>query len=144
MTDAGTHIFRVSLASRLYRDIEIRSAGKLYDLAAAIVGAFDFDFDHAFGFYSKTTGNIYASPIKYELFADMGQSDARSVKRTSIVEAFPAPRSRMTFLFDYGDGWEFRVEMIGYGKKERGLKYPRVLKVLGEAPEQYPTDDDDE
>ena len=83
MADAGTHIFRVSLAPKLYREIEILSASKLYDLAGAIIRAFDFDLDHAFGFYSKTTGNIYASPVKYELFADMGESDARSVKRTS-------------------------------------------------------------
>jgi hypothetical protein len=143
MADAGTHIFRVSLAPKLYRDIEIASTSKLYDLAEAIVRGFDFDFDHAFGFYGKVTGNIYASPIKYELFADMGESDARSVKRTRIGEAFPAVGGQMTFLFDYGDGWQFRVKTTGLGKKERGVNYPRVLKSLGDAPEQYPSDDDD-
>jgi Plasmid pRiA4b ORF-3-like protein len=144
MTGAGTHIFRVSLAPKLYRDIEIASAGKLYDLAKAIVRGFGFDFDHAFGFYSKLTGNIYDSPIKYELFADMGESNARSVKRTRIDEAFPAAAGQMTFLFDYGDEWLFRVNATGLGKKERGLKYPRVINSLGDAPEQYPSDDDDD
>jgi hypothetical protein len=143
MTDAGTHIFRVSLAPKLYRDIEIASTSKLYDLAKAVVRGFDFDFDHPFGFYSKLTGNIYDSPTQYELFADMGESGARSVKRTRIGEAFPAVGGQMTFLFDYGDEWVFRVKATGLGKKERGVKYPRVLKSFGDAPEQYPSDDDD-
>ena len=143
MADAGTHIFRVLLAPKVYRDIEIASTSKLYDLAFAIVRAFDFDFDHAFGFYSKVTGNIYDSPTKYELFVDMGESsDARSVKRTRIGEAFPAAGGQMTFLFDYGDEWLFRVKATGVGKKERGVKYPRVLKLLGDAPEQYPSEDE--
>jgi Plasmid pRiA4b ORF-3-like protein len=144
MADAGTHIFRVALGRKVYRDIEIASTSKLYDLAFAIVRAFDFDFDHAFGFYSKVTGNIYHSPKKYELFVDMGETSdgARSVKRTRIGEAFPAFGAQMTFLFDYGDGWLFRVKETGLGKKERGVKYPRVLKVSGDAPEQYPSDDE--
>ncbi|MBV8752576.1 MAG: hypothetical protein JO328_06930 [Hyphomicrobiales bacterium] len=144
MTDAGTHVFRVSLGSKVYRDVEIASSNKLYDLAKTIVRVFDFDFDHAFGFYSNLKGNIYASPIKYELFADMGESDARSVKRTRISEAFPSAGREMMFLFDYGDGWEFRVKTTGLGKKERGVTYPRLLKSLGDAPEQYPMAEDDD
>ena len=144
MADSNTHIFRVSLGSKLYRDIEIASASKLYDLAEAIVEAFDFDFDHAFGFYSKLTGHIYDSPIQYELFADIGEeSKAGSVKRTRIIEAFPEVGSKMTFLFDYGDEWQFRMETIDRSKKERGVKYPRLVKTLGEAPEQYPQPDDE-
>jgi len=50
MANASTHIFRVSLKPRLYREIEIDSGESLYDLAEAIVLAFDFDLDHAFGF----------------------------------------------------------------------------------------------
>ena len=34
--------------------------------------------------------------VKYELFADMGESEARSVKRTRIVEAFPTVGAKMT------------------------------------------------
>jgi len=142
MANADTHIFRVSLRPKVYRDIEIASASKLYDLAFSIVRAFDFDFDHPFGFYSKLTGNFYDSPLKYELFADMGESEARSVKRTRVGEAFRAAGSQMTFLFDYGDEWVFRVKTTGLGKKERGATYPRILKSVGVAPEQYHSDDE--
>jgi hypothetical protein len=60
----------------------------------------------------------------------MGESDARSVKRTRIAEAFPAVGTKMTFHFDYGDDWQFRVEAIGQNRTERGRKYPR-LKAVG-------------
>ena len=56
MDGATTHILRASLRPKLYRDIEIDSGKSLYDLAEGIVRAFDFDLDHAFGFYSRLTG----------------------------------------------------------------------------------------
>jgi hypothetical protein len=148
MANTGTHVFRASLNPKLYRDIEIPSGKKLYDLAVAIASAFGFDFDHAFGFYSMLTGHVLKSPVKYELFADMDDigepRDAGSVKRTLISEAFPKIGHKMTFLFDYGDGWEFRVELIGQNAKERGVKYPRVVKKVGTAPEQYPDPEEEE
>ena len=56
MVEAGMHIFPVSLNDRrsIRRDIEIESTKTLAGFAKAIVQAFDFDFDHAFGFYPET------------------------------------------------------------------------------------------
>ena len=154
MPRASTHIFRVRLSPKVYRDIEIDSRKSLYDLAAAIVRAFGFDLDHAFGFFSKPTGHIYDSPVRYELFADLddvpvpemgGHSKSGSVKRTTVVQAFPKVGSKMLFLFDYGDHWEFRVEVIGFGEKVPKARYPKLLAVVGEAPPQYPdVDEEDE
>ena len=131
MAEAQTHVFRVSLSPKVYRDFEILSAKNLYDLAGEIVRVFGFDFDHAFGFYSKLTGDVFDSPVKYELFADMGESEARSVKR-----------AKMMFNFDYGDNWQLRIEAIGQNRKELGGKYRKPLKTIGEAPEKYPDPDD--
>lgn len=142
MAEAQTGVFRASLNPKLYRDFEIPAAKKLSDLAGTIVGVFGFDLDHAFGFYSKLTGDIFKSPMKYELFSDMGESDALSVKRTRIGDAFPAVGAKMTFLFDCGDNWQFRIEVIGHARKEPGIRYPRLLKTVGEAPEQYPDPDE--
>jgi Plasmid pRiA4b ORF-3-like protein len=145
MAGATTHIFRASLRPKLYRDIEIDSGKSLDDLAEGIVGAFDFDLDHAFGFYSKLTGHYYDSPIKYELFADLegGESDAKSVRRTKIAQAFPDIGSKMLFMFDYGDKWQFKVEVIGLGEKVPKARYPRVIKSMGTAPPQYPDPDEE-
>lgn len=83
-----------SLRKRLYRDIEIRGTQSLEDLAEAIVAAFDFDMDHAYGFFSKLTGNLNDPPLRFELFADTEGGKSRGVTSTKVTSAFPrwAPR----------------------------------------------------
>jgi hypothetical protein len=147
MAPTSTHIFRVSLldAAKIHRDIEIASSASLHDLAAAIVQAFDFDLDHAFGFHSgKTPRTLMQEAPKYELFADMDdmETDALSVERTSVATAFPKPRHQMTFLFDYGDEWLFTVILTGTGQKAPKTRYPKVLATQGASPKQYPDPDD--
>jgi hypothetical protein len=145
MAVSETLAFRASITPQIYRAIEIADTSSLYVLAQAIVRSFDFDFDHAFGFYSKLTGNIYQSPLRYELFADMGEAEgkARSVKRTRVVEAFPSVGAKMRFLFDYGDGWEFLVELVKRKPKEPKVKLPRLVLSAGKAPAQYPDPEDE-
>jgi 2-iminobutanoate/2-iminopropanoate deaminase len=143
MAAAETLILRVALDGQksIYRDIEIEAEKSLYALAEAIVGAFGFDFDHAFGFYTGLTPTTYARKLpKYELFSDMGEPTpgAQSVKKTKIVQAFPALKHQMLFLFDYGDDWMFRVTLREMSRKAPKTKYPRVVASQGEAPEQYP------
>ena len=43
MAEAQTHVFRVSLSPKVYRDFEILSAKNLYDLAGEIVRVLGFD-----------------------------------------------------------------------------------------------------
>src|SRR5512147_2030402 len=132
MPEATTHILRVMLARKpsVYRDIEISSDDSLYGLAEAIVQAFGFDFDHAFGFYSGFTRNtmMKAQP-RYELFADMGEAtDAKRVKKTSVARAFPKVGKKMLFLLDYGDEWPFRVAVVGLGEKVARARYPKTCE----------------
>jgi hypothetical protein len=146
-TSGGTLIFRATLSGRrsVYRDIEVDGRKSLHDLAAAIVRSFGFDFDHAFGFYSGTTRPTLMRALpKYELFADMGEptEGALGVKRTKIAEAFPRIGHAMTFLFDYGDDWLFKVQLIGAGQKVAKRRYPSVVAGKGEAPAQYPAPED--
>jgi hypothetical protein len=147
MPEAGTHIIRVALQDEptIYREIEVESRKSLSDLAEAIVHAFDFDFDHAFGFYPKLTGrDVMRAEPKYELFADMGETtEARSVRKTCVTDAFPGVGHKMLFMFDYGDDWRFTVEVIGLGQKATKSRYPKVLKKVGKAPEQYGDWDED-
>jgi hypothetical protein len=145
MADSETLIFRASLTPKVYRAIEIAGTSSLYELAQAIVRSFDFDFDHAFGFYNKLKGNIYDSSVRYELFVDMGESEgqAKSVKRTRVGDAFPSVGTKMRLLFDYGDEWHFLVELVERKPKEPKVKLPRLLISAGQAPAQYPDPEDE-
>lgn len=143
MAATETLIFRVALDGHksIYRDIEIESRRSLYAFAEAIVAAFGFDFDHAFGFYTGLTRASYSRKLpKYELFADMGEADAgvQSVKKTTVSKAFPAVKHELLFLFDYGDEWLFRVTLRETSKKIAKTRYPRIVAQGGKAPEQYP------
>ena len=148
MAEAGTHIFRVSLKNRrsVRRDIEIESAKTLADFAEAIVQAFDFDFDHAFGFYPETKGRAVArGRPAYELFADMdAATETRSVRKTKVAQVFSEIGDAMVFLFDYGDEWLFRVELTALGQNVTKTRYLRVLANVDLSSIQYLESDDEE
>lgn len=142
-----TYIFKTNLSPnpKIMREIEIPESASLYKLAEAIIGAYNFDFDHCFGFFSKIAeGRHFDSERKYELFTDLIEegediepTDAGSVKKTKVKEVWRNIGEKMLFLFDYGDNWLFVVELIRLGKREPKQKYPRILKKAGRAPRQY-------
>ena len=87
--EGTTHLLRALLRPTLYRDIELESTDTLYIFARSITRAFGFDFEHAFGFFNRLTGRVFASPIRYELLADAAISGAsRDVHETSVARAF--------------------------------------------------------
>jgi len=141
-----TLIFKTQflLAKKIQREIEVPADFSLYKLAATIVKAYDFDFDHAFGFFRKITERWdFKDTEKYELFADLEDHgiepvDAGSVKKTKISQVWKEPKDQMLFLFDYGDDVRWIVTLKKFGEKQARVKYPRVLSAKGESPEQYP------
>ena len=136
-------VFRALLKPKVYRDLEISRGATLYELAAAVIEAFDFAFDHSFGFYGDVEGDYFEAAVQYELFADIGESQGPGVERTRIDAAFPRVGTAMKFLFDYGDEWHFRVEVIGEAAPKWDVKYPRIIRKVGKAPPQYEYPEDE-
>jgi hypothetical protein len=121
-----------------YRILAIPEGLTLYRLAEAIVDSFDFWFDHCFGFYDNMDGWI-DSDEGYELFADIGEeSRFQGVEKTKVKKVFDKIGKKMLFLFDYGDEWEFIVELIGAESPKEGERYPFVSEFVGAVPTQYP------
>ena len=140
--EGTTHLLRALLRPTLYRDLELESTDTLHTLARGITRAFGFDSEHAFGFFGRLTGRVFASPIRYELLPDAAiGGTSRDVHATSVARAFPRLGSKMLFVYDYGDEWRFRAELIGRGETVAGVAYPRVVARVGKAPEQYPGTD---
>ena len=145
-----TYIFETKLLydKKVVREIEIPEDASLYELAEGINDAYDFGFDHPFGFFDNIKSWI-DSTRSYELFADlkgMGiePTGAKSVKKTTVKQVWENPEDQMLFLFDYGDEWLFVVTLKKFGEKASGVLYPRVVRKKGEAPVQYPMEEDDE
>jgi hypothetical protein len=143
---AETLVFRAMHSPKIYRGFEVADTCTLYALAETIIAVFDFDFDHAFGFYSNLKGNIFASPVRYVLFADIGEGEPGDlgVEKTRAADAFPSPGSKMSFLFDYGDEWVFLIELVARKPRAPKTRLPRLLISAGKAPEQYSYDDEEE
>lgn len=94
-TPRQMHVFKVVSRVKVpgerrspYRVLGVPHDADLYALAAGIVGAFDFDFDHAFGFFDGK--DPYCSGVKYELFHDadvqpmLGEAAAPSEAQVAI------------------------------------------------------------
>jgi len=122
------------------RIIQIDGNATLYNFAKIITEAFEFDFDHCFGFYSdfKRYGK---SEESYELFKDAGEpcaENAKGVKKTHVSEAYPVIGKKLLFLFDYGDEWHFTVKLKEIKEFEGTKVKPAVIESIGKASEQYP------
>ncbi|RJP74076.1 MAG: hypothetical protein C4524_13590 [Candidatus Zixiibacteriota bacterium] len=126
-----------------WRTVALPAGASLYDAAQAIVASFDFDFDHAFGFYDNL--KLWGKPREgYELFADMGEKgEFPGTKKAPIGQVFDRRGKRMLMLFDYGDQWPFVVELVETRPGESGEKLPRMMQSEGEAPLQYGDEEDD-
>ena len=136
--------FKALLDKEIYRVIEIKGNKSLYDFAAIILKSFDFDMDHAFGFFNNLK-NIYKSDEVYELFSDELRSefkqDSKGVNGVIVADVFEL-KKKMAFLFDYGDEWIFLVECKKISEALPKTKYPRIIDKVGDAPEQYPDYDE--
>lgn len=127
------------------RKIQIAETKSLYNFAKVITEAFGFYFDHCFGFYDNFQ-RYHDSKKAYELFTDIGEDPTpgvKGVKKTKIAQAFKTPGDKMLFLFDYGDGWRFAVELKEIKQAEKWDLKPVILESAGKSPEQYPIPKED-
>ena len=133
-------MYEIKAGNKVLRKIKIFGSRTLYNFAKVINKAFDFSFDHAFGFYDSF-GDLREAKKVYELFVDAGEEaspTAQGVKNTKISQVFVNPGEKMLFLFDYGDEWRFTVELKEIRKTEEKESEPVILESIGKAPGQYP------
>jgi hypothetical protein len=139
------YTFKISVDKKTFRIIEIKGEKSLYELASFILKSFDFDMDHAFGFYNNIK-NLYSSDEIYELFADIDDANpsenAQGVRKAKIYSVFEL-KKKMALLFDYGDEWIFLVECKSIADPLEKTRYPRIVEKVGKSPEQYPDYDEE-
>ncbi|MFA5820373.1 MAG: plasmid pRiA4b ORF-3 family protein [Bacteroidales bacterium] len=134
----GTYIFKVSLEKNVWRKVKLSFNHSLHDLHLAIQGAFDFDNDHLYAFFmdgKRYSRNAYHSPMGDEgPFAD----------EAIIGELEMYSGQKILYFFDYGDSWEFAVQLLKINEGELPPEKPEIIEIKGDAPEQYGHFDEDE
>jgi hypothetical protein len=53
------------------------------------------------------------------------------------------PGASMTYLYDFGDNWEFDVQLEAINPPDNKIKKAKILEIHGDAPQQYWSEDDD-
>lgn len=130
----GMYVFRVDLWKGLWRRIAILANAVLDELADIIVDAYDFDHDHLYMFSYQTCMGREVR-IYHPMFEE-------ETTWTSVVRIGDLPLrigQTMTYLFDFGDQWEFSVTLERIEQPDAlTTKHAIVLESHGEPPEQYP------
>jgi hypothetical protein len=133
----GSYVFKVSLGRSVWRKILLSFRHTLEDLHKAVQDAFNFDDDHLYSFFmdaKRYSKHVYHSPM-----VDEGPF----VHEVTIGELGLYEGQRIMYFFDYGDSWEFEVQLLKIIKDEIPPKVPKVIEEKGEAPSQYRYYDDD-
>lgn len=133
---AGVHVFKVSLGRDLWRRIAIPGALPLEELADTIIGAFEFTSDHLYQF-------SYRNRFGVETHANHPYMDEGPWASEVRVGDVPLQEGQsMTYLYDFGDQWEFEVALEGVEPPDPTMKAPAIREARGQAPEQYPSWDE--
>jgi len=131
--EEGTFIFKVSLWRDCWRRIALPGEMYLDNLSFTILDAFKFDHDHLDMFTYKNRFGIQT----HVCHPYMDEEPLRT-NEVLIGELPIQPGDVMTYLFDFGDKWEFDVELERVDPVDPHIKKPLVIESDGEAPEQYP------
>jgi len=133
----GTFTFKVSI-DKTWRTLSISGKDTLDDLHLAIQEVYSFENDHLYSFsfdpqrlhprkcYNSPEGSEY--PYASEVY--IGQLNL-------YVD------QKLLYVFDYGDWWDFSIEVMGITKEPHLGDY-KLLQQHGDSLEQYPELNDDD
>lgn len=131
----GVYALKVKFGGdkRIYRTIELRSEQTLDDLHFAIQRAIKWDADHLYSFYMNGVlrDQRYAFACPYEEDRPPWTDEA------VLGELGLTAGHKFLYYFDYGDGHQFEVQVVGIKPEAEPVEYPRVVESKGQAPRQY-------
>ncbi len=147
--------FKVALMydKRIYRNIEILENQTLADLHESIFEAFERYDEHLYSFFltrkaTKSTRVIYdfpeiTHPMNLESQIDFGFKDRYDAGKTKIGELALGEKEKLYYLFDFGDEWWHELTVLKIRDTENSKGFPKIVKISGESPAQYPDYEDD-
>ncbi|WP_416666482.1 IS1096 element passenger TnpR family protein [Egbenema bharatensis] len=128
---SGVYTFKVSLG-KIWRRLAISSQMSLFALSRLILESVDFDTDHLDEFSCKDAfGRTMRISHPY--------ADGSPSTDQVLIEELQLPVGAMlTYVFDFGDWWEFTVQLEKIDPEDTRPDYAAILEQHGEPPEQYP------
>jgi hypothetical protein len=133
----GVHLFRATLWRGLWRLIAVPGDLPLDALAHAVIEAYDFRPDHLYQFSYRNRFGVE------ERICHPFLEERPSTNQVRVGDV-PLPVGQtMVYLFDFGERWEFDVTLERVDPPRPTLHGPVLLDGRGDAPEQYPSWDEE-
>lgn len=133
----GMYIFKISLG-KVWRRIVFPGKMDLDDMASVILNAFQFDHDHLYEFIYKDRFGVKRS-IHHPMLEETPFTDEVSVQEIPLRIG-----EHMVFFFDFGDCWQFDVQLEKIDPGTSGLKKAKILEEHGKPPAQYWNEEEEE
>ncbi|MFY3791804.1 IS1096 element passenger TnpR family protein [Ureibacillus sp. MALMAid1270] len=126
----GEHVFKVSLNKSCWRTMQLNESHNLLDFHLLIQRAFDFNDDHLYAFYMD--GKKFGKKGYYSTMDVQGPF----VNEIKIGELQLFVGQKFLYLFDFGEEWEFTIEVVRVTEGKSGSQ-AAILDSKGESPNQY-------
>jgi hypothetical protein len=128
---SGVFIFKVYLRT-CWRRIAISSDATLEYFSDSIRESVDFDNDHL---------DVFIYENQYGRSIEVHHPYSSATPNTDLVEIGSIPLeigASMKYIFDFGDNWEFKIELEDIQSEDSRVNYAEILEQHGKSPEQYP------
>ncbi len=136
MNPNRSYVISVSAGTGCYRHIRISEDATLFDLHGAILEAFGFADDHAHAFFMNN--QTWSDTDSY--YSERTEEESRRTCDYKLSEMALYAGKRFKYVFDFGDEWVFSCKVLRVSDEPCGL--PAVVRSKGEAPKQYPREDE--
>jgi Plasmid pRiA4b ORF-3-like protein len=138
---------------RIYRNIEILENQSFADLHDSLFQAFDRYEEHLYSFFLtgkpiKNTLYIYdypeiTHPMNLEDMSGFAHKKRYDAEKTKLRDLDLAEKDKFYYLFDFGDDWWHELSVLKIEEASDSKGYPKIIKKIGDSPEQYPDYEDD-
>lgn len=134
-----TYRFRILLDTpqHVFRDIDINADATFEALHEAILNSFSFSGKEMASFYLSNDDWDKGDEIALMDFSEPGQSDVRTMERTSIDELLTKEGDKVLYLYDFFRMWIWFVEVVKIFTSEPTEHLPKVVLAVGDAPSEY-------
>lgn len=132
-------VLSVSVGKGCYRHIQVSANETLEELADIILWAFDFYNDHAHAFFMDN--KAWSDYDCYYMAEVDEEEEYRHTCDIKLSKLGMQKDDKFKFIFDFGDDWEFQCKVLRIIDEE--TKEATIIRMLGEAPEQYPDYDEE-
>ena len=138
-----SYVISVSLGTGCYRHIRVGADDTLDMLSDEILDAFDFCNDHLHAFFmdNRAWSSNPEACFWMDPDDDMMENVNPGTDEVTLRELDLPVGHKFKFVFDFGDDWEFSCRVLK--KLEEDTEFPKVLRSVGKAPEQYPDWEDE-